>query len=466
MIPQHSHPLQTLISNNVVAEFEPIEAPAPELEQIGVRAAKKAKPTKSVTAAESEETWIAHLENELEAVVWDAMSPFHAAIGAVEAACGGSDARRHYRWIDGANTIQARACPVVKGNKTLAEFNRNNRHLDFKLIRALVTAYSTPTPKENFEAKVVTPLEESGKMITADLKIGSKFEMIGPVIYVPDADEIEFRNQLVAQGQPDLLLTPDWVWCALTKPTFQFVLQHTTFGAFEMAAAELNQLPPFRGKSKIDLLKDLIVSDDVSGRFCEYVAQIITKHNGGNAYLGRMQNNGGGATFNISVGLKTRVLNANWRMGAKIWFSTCVYYAPHGRNFAEEKRAVQDRIRALEPIVYNRLPGFDDTQEHATFYTRARALIIALRLPDFERNAMITVLRQSRIFVFNQILLNSLTPDQRTEYERLQTELKRINMQINAERDELELLKKRLIIIAREEACTPDMVLRASPEDD
>lgn len=322
-----------------------------------------------------ESGWITYFEDNLDAATWDALAPLHAVIGAIDASMGGNDVRRHYRWPkDGRpNTTDARASIVVRGNKTLDELWRNNRHLGPKLLATAVAAYTRPEtvkilPKDKrgqysssessgseslkkprYDPDAPTeddvPYEDVPDKMTAKMQIGNSFSFIGPrIVQIPQhsADELAHLRQL--QGRDNVLMLPDWVWCTFKLPVFQFLLSHTTFGGLQMAASELGRIPKFRDTPKDEFLCDLLVSEDVRDIFCEYVAQKFTKASGGNAYPGTISGTGH-TRYNISAGYKTRTLNATWRMGAKLFFEEHVMYVTVPRP-AIDLDAMYDGITA------------------------------------------------------------------------------------------------------------------------
>ena len=161
------------------------------------------------------------------------------------------------------------------------------------------------------------------------------------VVYLPiEQAESDILSALV--GDEQALLHPDWVLSVIHKSSFQFMLQHTSFGAFELAASELSRLKNFRFVKPHDILIDLILSDSVSDMFAEFVANKFLTASGGNAYPSTIGNNGFNARYNVSAGFRTRAERSRWNMGAKMWFNY-VSYVPNRTVSVDTKDMEEER---------------------------------------------------------------------------------------------------------------------------
>jgi hypothetical protein len=181
---------------------------------------------------------------------------------------------------------------------------------------------------------------------------------VNQLIGVPGVDEDIAQLHLVLskeeyamfkalQGKKEAVHLPIWLWSVMHKPVFQRLLNDNCFGALEIAASRLGRLSIFHGKSKDDVLIDLISSEDVRDVFCEYVAHIMTKHEDNHGLSSKKAKNV--AIFN-STSYKAMAALQTWTRAAHLFFEHQVYYAPNPVT----QEVLDEKIRTLEQAFNSR----------------------------------------------------------------------------------------------------------------
>lgn len=240
-----------------------------------------------------EQRLVEQMEAMLDPVLQEAMQPLYNFIGCIDAVERYS--AKHYSHF----------YPMKKGNKSLDEFRRNNRHLGNEV---LVAAADYTRRLAGF----ARPIDRR------------KLVLIGNNITYP-ALTVQ-QKQLFNEELADLTLSgaPHWIYCMIGSATMRFMLSYTTYGAMQMAAQELGFA---------DHLKDLIDSPDVSHKFAEYVAHKFFTAQGGVAQVSSIT--GGSLQYRISSGFNTtRQANHKWLLGCKLWFKQVYWATVAGREQA------------------------------------------------------------------------------------------------------------------------------------
>ena len=375
-----------------------------EQEQTCPRKPRAKLPKSMQPSPEMEQELVQCAEQTLRVAMWNALQPVYAFVGKVETMLGGSDVRRHYRWLGKQATLREQQIPVVSNNKNIAQFWENNMHLGTSLLAASLVAIGLFDKGEEEELKTEQQGEQQEELKTEEeLEQGTddpsgwsffengnddeteeakrfieeslmgtrrlkfnlrrnvgrqtvQFKHIGSntpnaTLFLPVTQE-EHNLLQSMMGEEQALLHPDWILSVLHVSAFQFMLRQTSFGAFELAATELSRLPNFKFVARNDMLIDLILSDNVSDMFAEFVASKFLMASGGNAYPSRIYPSGG-MQYNVSAGFKTRAARSKWTLGCKYWFQHVRYIsnpvrpritASHIQSLREER----ERYSALE----------------------------------------------------------------------------------------------------------------------
>lgn len=254
------------------------------------------------SVVDPEQRIVQEMENVLDPLVQEAMQPLYNFMGCIDAV--ERYAAKHYKHF----------YPLKKNNKTLAEFQRNNKHLGNELLVMAadyareLAGYEKPIDKRN--------LTLIGQNVTF------------PTLTVKEKD-------LISPEVLDLLMpgAPQWIYCMCGSATIRFMLSFTTYGAMQMAAQELN-LP--------DDLKAIIDSTDVSHKFAEYVAHKFFTAQGGMAQVSGIS--GDSLQYRISSGFNTtRQANHKWLLGCKLWFKN-VYWSTNPKR-AENIQKTEEQVQ-------------------------------------------------------------------------------------------------------------------------
>jgi hypothetical protein len=208
-------------------------------------------------------------------------------------------------------------------------------------------------------------------------------------------------------GEENILLHPDWVLCVINEASFQFVLRHSSFGAFELAASELGRLTNFRRIPRRDLLIDLILSPDVSDMFAEFVANKFLTASGGNAYPSMIRgfgNSGFNAKYNVSAGFRTRAERSRWNMGAKYWFQNVMYISNPNIGVTRDTKNMENEKENWVELKFRLAQRFNTIMEKMDdTLTRLAPTIRLLKLPPIvrDRTTRIPVIPGSYTMVAN-----------------------------------------------------------------
>lgn len=248
------------------------------------------------SVVDPEKQIVEQMEAVLDPLVQEAMRPLYNFMGCIDAV--ERYAAKHYRHF----------YPLKKGNKSLSEFQRNNKHLGNEVLVVAadyareLAGYPKPIDRRN-----LTLIGQGVAFPTLTVK----------------------AKELIRPEVVDLLMpgAPEWIYCMCGSATMHFMLSYTTYGALQMAAQELG-LP--------DDLKAIIDSTDVSHKFAEFVAHKFFTAQGGVAQVSSIS--GDSVQYRVSSGFNTtRQANHKWLLGCKLWFKQVYWAANRKRSDAIAK---------------------------------------------------------------------------------------------------------------------------------
>ena len=235
-------------------------------------------------------------ENELSFIAKMAMQPLYQFIGMVDVKMGGGgDLRKFYRWIDNNSSLEARMDSVNRGAKSKEEFVTRNLHFGPQVLSWFMKIK---------EKQAQTP-ENIGMCFDHDAGGFADFGRQGV--------NIELQRLL---EHIDRALVPSWIFSVAGAHLMSFILNQASYGALILARNKICRNDALHDVS----LQALVCSSAVNDKFATIAAQEQLVASGGNAYnsyrLGGQQR-GGGMSFNISAGFRTRTALAKNMLGAQ-----------------------------------------------------------------------------------------------------------------------------------------------------
>ncbi len=289
------------------------------------------------SVVDPEKQIVEQMEAVLDPLVQEAMRPLYNFMGCIDAV--ERYAAKHYSHF----------YPLKKGNKSLSEFQRNNKHLGNEVLVVAadyareLAGYPKPIDRRNLT-------------------------LIGQGVAFP-ALTVKAK-ELIRPEVVDLLMpgAPEWIYCMCGSATIRFMLSYTTYGALQMAAQELG-LP--------DDLKAIIDSTDVSHKFAEFVAHKFFTAQGGVAQVSGIS--GGSLQYRVSSGFNTtKQANHKWLIGCKLWFKQVYWATNRNRSDAIAKAeanaaAAQEQYERQDRILEQMFPPFTGLDKYnlaaVDFYT-------------------------------------------------------------------------------------------------
>ena len=319
---------------------------------------------------------VSDIEQFLEPIFYQALQPLYRVVDMMGAESGKT---LYYRYAPELSQ-EKRKIPIVYNCRTRKEFYAKNYHLGEEIISNIQVRFpvadDTTHKKEKIPKLNDDSIEETTCMIIGD-----------PITQ----EQQKTYDRLV--GKPTPLASkhaPQWIWCQLNDPVFQFLLQTNIFGALEMAANELNYP-----------LKDLIYSRHVNFLFGQYVARkfVSPKQNAQASGVNGQKN----VQYRIHSGFYTDQQDTKWLMGAKITFKTKVYYRDSETKLedVEEKiQQIREEIRLNELAftealnTYNAIQGFPPIEFiQPNHFGAALAIIVQQFGPQIPQELQMVVTR-------------------------------------------------------------------------
>lgn len=236
---------------------------------------------------------MSYLEERAESYLTEALVPFKHFGGMLANTLGDRKMWSYWKYPANYNgRSDTPPIPLAMGAKTVPEFLQQNAHLGpdfFALILPLALRRNPESKKKNASMNAL---------------IGA-----GSSALARRAEDEQFITNMISRNVPMLnapvaagAISPIVLFSSLPFALFDDLFHATSIGAMLRAQGQINRV---RASSRPFTLKELVLSPEVADVFALYVAYQYLMASGGNAYAGRVTA-GGGTTFMISAGIKTR----------------------------------------------------------------------------------------------------------------------------------------------------------------
>lgn len=230
-----------------------------------------------------------YLEQRVQEFLTTALVPFQHFGGMLANSLGDRKMWSYWKYPENYNgKSDTPPLPLKKGTKTVSEFLQQNAHLGADFFTLVM-----PLALRRTEQKSVSPA-----------LVGAE-----PNAYRRQVADEDLLRRMIARNVPMLnvpvaagAVSPMILFSSLPLALFDDLFHATSIGAMLRAASQINRI---RASSRPFTLKELVLSPEVADVFALYVSYQYLMSSGGNAYAGRVTA-GGGTTFMISAGIKTR----------------------------------------------------------------------------------------------------------------------------------------------------------------
>lgn len=321
------------------------------------------EPEKKKKVVASSSSNVKDVEQFIAPLLYRALQPLYRVVDMIGTESGKTLYYRYSKTL----TQEKRKIPIEWDCKTRKEFYAKNQHLGDDILSVLQTEF---------------PVDRGGGGGDDD-ESDIEFMVIGNPITV---QHMATYQTLFGTNTPlSMKMAPQWIWCHIEEPVFQYLLQNAVYGALELAANEL-EYP----------LKDLIYSDDVNHLFAQFVARkfVSPKQNAQASGMDGQR----GLQYRIHSGFYTDQQDTKWLMGAKITFKNNVHYEDSKikvRDLDERVRQLQETWEANRAIFMQKLEQYNALGGHQVVFRThkqfdndmngARALYVAI---PFEYTAL------------------------------------------------------------------------------